>query len=148
MTLALAAPGVVEIQKKEDTKVQVEKPAVEAPESLPAQAGAALSLLEAPQAPPSSLLPPVLEYIAWCESGNRHFDERGRVLRGKGNYYDIGKYQINAIYWGEKAKKLGFDLHTEEGNEAMALLLYQRYGTDPWKWSRSCWSRPLLTRAK
>lgn len=97
------------------------------------------------ESPPPSALPPVLEYIAWCESRNSHFDEKGQVLKGKRNPYDLGKYQINALYWGREAKKLGLDLHTEEGNEAMALVLYQKYGTSPWKWSQACWGKQLLT---
>jgi len=86
-------------------------------------------------------IPPVFEKIAFCESSNSHFDEDGNVKRGEINKYDIGKYQINAKYWQELADKLGHDLHTEEGNEAMALELYKRYGTDPWNSSKKCWSK-------
>lgn len=101
--------------------------------------------LEVSKVPP---VPRVLEDIAWCESRNRHFDKNGKVLRGVKNYYDIGKYQINIQYWGLRAKKLGYDLFTEEGNEAMALAIYERYGTGPWKWSRSCWSNPQVVLGK
>ena len=103
--------------------------------SLPAQAGK--FALEASKAPP---VPRVLENIAWCESRNRHFDKNGKVLRGTENFYDIGKYQINTQYWGIKAKKLGHDLFTEEGNEAMALYLFEEYGSKPWYHSSACWS--------
>lgn len=102
------------------------------------------SNLEAPETTPAPVLPSVLENIAWCESRNRHYDKNGKVLRGEKNPYDIGKYQINVLYWGNEAKKLGIDLHTEEGNEAMALAIYQKYGTAPWKWSKSCWSKEIL----
>ena len=97
-----------------------------------------MPVLEAPKTPP---IPEILERIAWCESKDRHFDEDGKVLRGTGNYYDIGKFQINTQYWGSEAKKRGHDLHTEEGNRAMALVLYERYGTKPWKPSKACWSK-------
>jgi len=77
--------------------------------------------------------------IAFCESDGRHFDENGEVVRGKANPYDIGKYQINVLYWGEKAKELGYDIFTEEGNEAMALQMYREQGTKPWLSSKPCW---------
>lgn len=93
-------------------------------------------------------MPKVLENIAWCESRNRHFDKNGKVLRGEENYYDIGKYQINIQYWGLKAKELDIDLFTEEGNEAMALAIYERHGTAPWKWSKSCWASSKVVADK
>ena len=83
-----------------------------------------------------------LQKIAFCESRNRQFDENGKVIRGK-NSDDIGRYQINIEHWGEKAEKLGYDLFTEEGNEAMALMLYERYGTKPWNWSKKCWRQSV-----
>ena len=93
--------------------------------------------LEAPKSPP---VPEVLENIAWCESRNRHFNKNGKVLRGESNYYDVGKYQINIKYWGPKAKELGYDIFTEEGNEAMALFLFEKYSVKPWYHSSACWS--------
>ena len=89
-------------------------------------------------------LPSVLKKIAFCESSGKHFDENGNVVRGKHNPNDVGKYQINTMYWGEDAKKLGHDLLTEEGNEAMALVLYEKQGTRPWTWSRACWDRDVI----
>lgn len=100
-------------------------------------------LLEAKKSPPPRRVPAILERIAQCESENRQFDETGSVLRGV-NSRDIGKYQINEQYWGKEAKQLGYDLLTEEGNEAMALELYRRYRTTPWKWSRACWQNANL----
>ena len=84
------------------------------------------------------VIPDVLEKIAICESRGRHFDKSGNVLRGV-NKSDIGKYQINVRYWGSLAAELDHDIFTEEGNEAMALEIYRKYGTKPWKWSRHCW---------
>ena len=94
-------------------------------------------LLEKSKSPP---VPAILEKIAYCESHNRQFDKNGSVLHGEIDPHDIGKYQINLRYWGVEAKKLGYDLTTEEGNEAMAVELYNRFSTDPWSRSESCWA--------
>lgn len=95
-------------------------------------------VLEAPKSPP---LPEVLERIAWCESRNRQFDTDGTPLRGTFNYHDVGKFQINMRFWEKEAKKLGLDVFTEEGNEAMALEIYRRQGTKPWNGSKRCWQK-------
>ena len=84
-------------------------------------------------------VPEILQKIGECESRTGHYDSDGNVVIGKQNKYDTGKYQINTLYWTELAEKLGIDLFTEEGNEAMALVLYERYGTDPWNSSKKCW---------
>lgn len=93
------------------------------------------------QEPKPAVVPEILSKIAACESQDRHFDAKGGVLKGGGNKYDIGKYQINILYWGDLADELGYDIYTEEGNEAMAIEIYERYGTSPWKWSKSCWDK-------
>lgn len=95
-------------------------------------------LLASAKAPP---IPAVLERIAFCESNGDHYDDTAQAKRGKRNRKDIGKYQINVEYWGKEAEKLGYDVYTEEGNEAMALELYRRYGTKPWVWSKNCWAK-------
>ena|SRR3990167_10105423 len=84
-------------------------------------------------------LSPILGKIAYCESRNRHFNEKGEVLRGVVNPKDIGLFQINEFYHGDKAKELGLDIYTEEGNIAYAKWLYEEQGLSPWKWSRDCW---------
>ncbi|MBI2023559.1 hypothetical protein HYT01_03295 [Candidatus Giovannonibacteria bacterium] len=84
-------------------------------------------------------LPEILEKIAFCESGGRQVDDKGRVIIGAINKSDIGKYQINKEYWLALAEDLGHDIYTEEGNLAMALVLYEKYGTAPWKSSEKCW---------
>ncbi len=89
----------------------------------------------------SSELPSIFARIAYCESRDRQFDEDGNVLRGNVNPNDVGRYQINTLQWAEQAKKLGFDLNTEEGNEAMALYLYRKSGTRPWRSSQKCWDK-------
>lgn len=89
----------------------------------------------------SSELPPLFARIAHCESGDRQFNENGTILRGAANPYDVGRYQINAIHWEEEANKLGIDVYTEKGNEAMALYIYKKFGTKPWRSSQKCWDK-------
>jgi hypothetical protein len=103
-------------------------------------------LLEAPRTgmppkpeAPSRTAPPVLKRIAFCESGDRHFDAHGNVIRGKVNPEDIGRFQINQAMWGKNAEKLGYDIFSEEGNLLMALYLYEKQGTRPWVYSQKCW---------
>src|SRR3990167_11030116 len=83
-----------------------------------------------------TIIPPILERIAQCESGGSQYNEKGIVL-GVKNPLDKGKWQINEFYHGETARKLGFDLNTLEGNTNMALWLYKKYGTEPWYLSRA-----------
>lgn len=52
---------------------------------------------------------------------------------------DWGYYQINDYYWGAKARELGFDLMTLEGNKAMGEWLYANHGTEPWINSKKNW---------
>lgn len=80
-------------------------------------------------------IPPILLKIAKAESGNRHFDSQGNVVKGKVNNKDIGKFQLNETVWGKKAKELGYDIYTEKGNEQMALWIFEHYGSVPWKFS-------------
>ena len=111
------------------------------------QAEISQQLMTAPKSPlshqklPSLELPLIFIRIAYCESRDRQFDEDGKVLRGNINSYDMGRYQINTLHWAETAKKLGYDLSTEDGNEAMAFYLYQKFGTRPWQSSQKCWDK-------
>ena len=86
-------------------------------------------------------LPTIFGRIAYCESRDRQFDIDGSVIRGDINPYDVGRYQINIFHWSDEAKKLGYDLYTEDGNEAMALYLYKKFGTKPWRSSQKCWDK-------
>jgi hypothetical protein len=100
-------------------------------------------LVEIPQpvildVPPK--IPPILEKVALCESGGRQYTSTGKVIRGKVDPRDIGKWQINTYWNGAEAKRLGYDVFTLEGNTAMALHLYNTYGLKLWKASRHCWS--------
>ena len=88
-----------------------------------------------------SPLPPILQKIATCESRNTHYDRSGRVLRGRRNPQDVGKYQINTAVWGPVAAAQGYDLYDEQGNEQMARYLLAHYGSVPWRHSAACWVR-------
>lgn len=81
---------------------------------------------------------PVLAEVAKCESRFRHYDTHG-VLRGDYNQNDIGVMQINERYHNERAKKLGFDIKTLEGNLSYAEWLYEKEGLQPWASSGKCW---------
>lgn len=83
---------------------------------------------------------PILADIARCESRFRHFDRDGNVIRGEVNRGDVGVMQVNEFYHGEKAKELGLDLHTIEGNVEYAKYLYEKEGTRPWNSSSKCWN--------
>jgi hypothetical protein len=85
----------------------------------------------------------VMERIAKCESGNRHFDTNGQVvLNGnKDGSVDVGRYQINSAIWGKKATELGYNLTKEDDNTSFANWLYKNYGTEPWYPSKKCWNK-------
>lgn len=84
---------------------------------------------------------PILDKIAKCESGGNQFDKNGKVIKGKANKADTGKYQINIKIWGAKAKELGLDLNTLEGNKAMATWIFFHKGSVPWVASSKCWNK-------
>ena len=86
-------------------------------------------------------LPPVMQRIAQCESRGQHFTKEGKVVRGRRNSHDTGLFQINAVVWAKKAKELGYDIRTLEGNEQMARYLFENYGSGPWQSSAKCWRR-------
>jgi|GEM_PF-4856185 len=88
-------------------------------------------------------LPPIFKAIALCESGGKQFHANGAVITGIKNRNDIGKYQINLTIWGNTARALGYNIYTEEGNEAMAQELFRRHGLQPWYISKHCWSKNL-----
>jgi len=106
-------------------------------------------------------LPQVLLDISWCESRDNQskvgLNYRTRVVTlSDGSTTtekyvwsrDIGRFQINEYYHAEEAKRLGFDIYTEEGNAAYALRLYNLNGTRDWNPSKPCWSDITAWRAK
>ena len=82
---------------------------------------------------------PVLAEVARCESTFRQTDAEGGVIRGKYNEYDVGIMQINELYHGDSAKKMGHDIYSLEGNLEYAKYLYEKDGLAPWKSSSKCW---------
>ena len=83
--------------------------------------------------------------IAKCESTFRQYDSKGEVIKGIVNKSDVGVMQINKYYHLKQAEKLGYDLHTIEGNMAYAKALYEREGTKPWNASSKCWMKYAKT---
>lgn len=77
--------------------------------------------------------------VARCESQYRQFDADGSVLRGKQNPQDVGVLQINERYHLADSRRLGYDIHTLEGNIDYGVYLYEHQGLTPWNWSRHCW---------
>lgn len=88
---------------------------------------------------------PILAEIAKCESTFRQYSSSGEVIKGRVNKSDVGVMQINKYYHLKQAEKLGYDLHTIEGNMAYAKVLYDREGTKPWNSSSKCWKKYAKT---
>ncbi len=91
---------------------------------------------------------PILAEIAKCESRFRHINRNGTVVRGELTPQDVGIMQINEFYHEERAEKLGFNLHTLDGNLAYAKWLYTKEGTVPWRSSGKCWQKEQHSIAK
>jgi hypothetical protein len=83
----------------------------------------------------------IMKQVAFCESSLNHYDQNGKVLRGKVDSRDSGLYQINEFYHLEKSKELGLDIYTPEGNIKYAKYLLDTQGLQPWSASRKCWSK-------
>lgn len=84
---------------------------------------------------------PILAEIARCESGFRQLNSNGEILRGEVNPADIGVMQINTDYHSKEANAKGIDLKTFGGNMKFARVLYDKFGTSPWKASSACWQK-------
>ncbi len=84
---------------------------------------------------------PILAEIARCESRFTQFTKNGNVLRGRITPDDVGVMQINEYYHGAEAIKLGYDIHSLDGNLAFAKLLYDNQGVRPWSASAGCWNK-------
>ena len=85
---------------------------------------------------------PILVEIARCESTFMHY-KNGELVRGRVDNADVGVMQINERYHLETSKKLGFDIHTIEGNVGYAKHLYEKSGAQPWSASQPCWSKTV-----
>ena len=84
---------------------------------------------------------PVLVDIARCESRFTQLNKDGSVHRGELTPADVGVMQINERYHLKTAQKLGYDIHTLEGNLAYARYLYEKQGARPWLASSHCWAK-------
>lgn len=84
---------------------------------------------------------PILADIAGCESEFRQFTSQGKIMRGEADVNDVGLMQINERYHLSRAKTLGYNLYSIEGNMAYARYLYEKEGTKPWNASKACWSK-------
>lgn len=101
-------------------------------------------------------IPKILLDVAWCESNQdqnkRGFNYRYKIVDGEKIKYlwstDIGYFQINNYYHEERAKSLGMDIYTYEGNRDYALLLYNKNGLKDWGASSACWSDIVAWKAK
>lgn len=94
-----------------------------------------------PEVEETKELPAVMQRIATCESGNKHYKSNGQVVTNANNNgsVDIGRFQINEKIWGKKAGEMGLDLTKEEDNIKFAMWVYENYGTEDWYASRGCW---------
>lgn len=74
--------------------------------------------------------------VAKCESELRQFKADGTVLMGgyKGRF--VGVFQIG-VFWEAKAKSLGYDIYTTEGNIGFAHWLWTVEGPTQWE----CYSK-------
>lgn len=94
-----------------------------------------------------TLLPELIPICA-CESTGSatgtptHF-RKGKVIQGKINPLDTGICQINLHYHQADAIKMGLDLWKEQDNIRYANYLYEKQGSQPWNWSRSCWGKKV-----
>lgn len=80
----------------------------------------------------SPVLPPILLSIEWCES----HDDPTAVNASSG---DGGSFQFSPATWADYG---GYSLAQDAPvavQDAGALALYQRRGTEPWKSSETCW---------
>lgn len=127
-----ATPEVV--QETEVKKEEVIKKPVKAPTPLPdTDVVATLTAILGEGHP--------LIAVARCESGYRQFNADGTLLRGKQNPQDVGVLQVNEKYHLAESIRLGYDIHTLEGNIRYGEYLYNHQGLTPWNWSRPCWGK-------
>lgn len=134
--ILFSIPSVTVYEAHNTLEVEVE------PEVPTAQA----EEVEVPSKPQVPELYPTLKRICSCESTGQpdrepqQFNADGSVKRGKINPLDTGMCQINLHYHEEAATKMGLDLETSYGNATYANWLFDREGSTPWNWSRSCWA--------
>ncbi len=79
----------------------------------------------------------LLDKIAYCESEYKTKSINFIPYKGK----DIGLFQINTFYQGDRVKKLGLNLLNPVHNLFYATILYKEEGTNPWNSSKKCWGK-------
>lgn len=84
---------------------------------------------------------PLMAQVSECESHFRQYNSDGSIFRGIVNNADVGVMQINEKYHLQKAKSLGYDIYTVNGNLAYARYLYDTQGAKPWISSSPCWGK-------
>lgn len=89
--------------------------------------------------PANTPYPQVLDAIAMCESGATQYTSNGGILHGTKHPADTGYFQINKDVWGSTADKMGINLDNPKQNIEFAIWLFERFGTQPWNSSKSCW---------
>lgn len=89
---------------------------------------------------------PIMAEIARCESHYRQYSKDGSIFRGVVNTKDVGIMQVNEYYHLERAKKLGIDIYTVEGNLKYGRLLYKEQGSQPWVSSSPCWGKTAAAK--
>lgn len=111
---------------------------------IPVAATAPTARQEAIVEPPPPEIPAYLMPVGGCESKGSpdapptQYNADGSVIHGPGNNW--GAFQINATAHAVRAKALGIDFMTREGNIAFAKILYAESGYKPWyQWSGHCW---------
>lgn len=68
--------------------------------------------------------------IARCESNFRQYTDSGLPFRGGAM---VGVFQFYETLHASRARSLGFDITTLEGNLGYARKLYSESGTTPWR---------------
>jgi len=68
--------------------------------------------------------------IFYCESRHRQWDDKGKIVSS--HTADVGYAQIHVPIWGEKAKELGYDIFSTEGNLRMAHYIWEQSGRSAW----------------
>lgn len=78
--------------------------------------------------------------VAQCESGFKQFKSDGTLLENPDPKSSAaGVFQTLLITHGPKARSMGMDLETWEGNMDFAEYLYEINGLKDWKESKPCW---------
>ena len=83
--------------------------------------------------------PAVVHAIISCESEYKSSAIGKMAVIGQ----DIGIWQINSYFHEEAAKERGLNIYNSNDNLRYGMILLFEKGTQPWKASRTCWSKKL-----